>query len=169
MLKVSTVLSAALLMVAALFQTTAQAQTPQLEIELTLPDLDVQPYHRPYVAVWLETPKRKHVTTLALWVQKAEWFKDLRQWWRKAGKTDINFDGISGATKRAGTYTIDWQGKDLDGNAVKPGKYLLNIEVVREEGGRDYSRVELDLSQAGKVTIEGKKEISTSFVTVSTK
>jgi len=107
MLKVSTVLSAALLMVAALFQTTAQAQTPQLEIELTLPDLDVQPYHRPYVAVWLETPKRKHVTTLALWVQKAEWFKDLRQWWRKAGKTDINFDGISGATKRAGTYTIE--------------------------------------------------------------
>lgn len=169
MLKVSTVLSAALFMVAALFQTTAQAQTPQLEIELTLPDLDVQPYHRPYVAVWLETPKRKHVTTLALWVQKAEWFKDLRQWWRKAGKTDINFDGISGATKRAGTYTIDWQGKDLDGNAVKPGKYLLNIEVVREEGGRDYSRVELDLSQAGKVTIEGKKEFSTSFVTVSTK
>jgi len=61
------------------------------------------------------------------------------------------------------------KGKDLDGNAVKPGKYLLNIEVVREEGGRDYSRVELDLSQAGKVTIEGKKEFSTSFVTVSTK
>ena len=95
------------LLVAALFQINAYAQSPRLDVELTLTDLSVQPYHRPYVAVWLETPDRKHVTTLALWVQKAEWFKDLRQWWRKAGKTDINFDGISGATKRAGTYTIN--------------------------------------------------------------
>ena len=167
MLKVSTVFSAALLMVAALFQTTVQAQTPQLEIELTLPDLDVQPYHRPYVAVWLETPERKHVTTLALWVQKAEWFKDLRQWWRKAGKSDANFDGVSSATKRAGTYTINWDGNDLNGKSVIAGKYLLNVEVVREEGGRDYSRIELDLTQSGKITIDGKNEFSTSFVTVS--
>ena len=157
------------LLVAALFQINAHAQSPRLEVELTLADLNVQPYHRPYVAVWLETPERKHVTTLALWVQKAEWFKDLRQWWRKAGKTDINFDGISGATKRPGTYTIEWQGKDLDGNAVAPGKYLLNIEVVREEGGRDYQRLELDLTNPGKITIDGKKEFSTSFVTVNAK
>lgn len=102
-------------------------------------------------------------------MQKAEWFKDLRQWWRKAGKSDANFDGISGATKRAGTCTINWQGNDLDGNPVKPGKYLLNIEVVREEGGRDYTRVELDLTKSGKLTIDGKNEFSKSFVTVSTK
>ncbi|MBH0090638.1 MULTISPECIES: DUF2271 domain-containing protein [unclassified Pseudoalteromonas] len=169
MVKFKLFISAALLLIAAFFQTSAHAQTPQLEVELTLPDLEIQPYHRPYVAVWLETPERKHVTTLALWVQKAEWFKDLRQWWRKAGKSDANFDGISGATKRAGTYTINWQGNDLDGNPVKPGKYLLNIEVVREEGGRDYTRLELDLTKPGKIIIDGKKEFSTSFVTVSTK
>jgi hypothetical protein len=169
MYKLNNVLAATILIMVMLFQNTAQAKSAQLEIELTLPDLNVQPYHRPYVAVWLETPERKHVTTLALWVQKAEWFKDLRQWWRKAGKSNINFDGISGATKRAGTYTIDWQGNDLDGNPVKPGKYLLNIEVVREEGGRDYARIDLDLTQTGKITIDGKKEFAQSFVTVSAK
>ncbi|MBQ4834052.1 DUF2271 domain-containing protein [Pseudoalteromonas sp. MMG010] len=167
MLNSTRLISAILLIMTLLFQSSAHANTSPLEIELTLPNLDVQPYHRPYVAVWLETPKRKHVTTITLWVQKAEWFKDLRQWWRKAGKKAINFDGVSGATKRAGSYTINWDGKDLNGNAVKPGKYLLNIEVVREEGGRDYSRVELDLTQSGKVTIAGKKEFSQSFVTIN--
>ncbi|MEH6394494.1 DUF2271 domain-containing protein [Pseudoalteromonas sp.] len=167
MLKMNILISAVVLFTVALFQTHAHAA--ELEIELTLPDLDVQPYHRPYVAVWLETPERKHVTTVALWVEKAEWFKDLRQWWRKAGKSDANFDGVTGATKRPGNYTINWDGKDLEGNAVTAGKYLLNLEVVREEGGRDYTRVELDLSKDGKITIEGTKEFSQSFVTIKAK
>jgi len=167
MFKFKSLISTVLLLIAVCFHTSVAAQSPQLEIELTLPELDVQPYHRPYVAVWLETPERKHVTTLALWVQKAEWFKDLRQWWRKAGKSDANFDGVSSATKRAGTYAINWDGNDLNGKSVIAGKYLLNVEVVREEGGRDYSRIELDLTQSGKITIDGKNEFSTSFVTVS--
>jgi hypothetical protein len=164
MLKLNTLISAVVLFTAALFQPHANAA--ELEIELTLPDLDVQPYHRPYVAVWLETPERKHVTTVALWVEKAEWFKDLRQWWRKAGKSDANFDGVTGATKRPSTYTINWNGTDLDGKAVTAGKYLLNLEVVREEGGRDYTRVELDLNKDGKITIDGTNEFSQSFVTI---
>lgn len=60
MLKLNTLIGAVVLFTAALFQPHANAA--ELEIELTLPDLDVQPYHRPYVAVWLETPERKHVT-----------------------------------------------------------------------------------------------------------
>lgn len=167
MLKLNTLIGAVVLFTAALFQPNADAA--ELEIELTLPDLDVQPYHRPYVAVWLETPERKHVTTVALWVEKAEWFKDLRQWWRKAGKSDANFDGVTGATKRPGTYTINWNGTDLAGKAVTAGKYLLNLEVVREEGGRDYTRVELDLSKDGKITIDGTNEFSQSFVTIVSK
>ncbi|WP_405633362.1 DUF2271 domain-containing protein [Pseudoalteromonas sp. Ld20] len=169
MQKLNTLISAVILFTAALFLPHVTAAQAELEIEITLPDLDVQPYHRPYVAVWLETPERKHVTTLALWVEKAEWFKDLRQWWRKAGKSDANFDGITGATKRPGTYTINWHGKDLANNAVKPGKYLLNLEVVREEGGRDYTRVAIDLTNDGKITIDGTNEYSQSFVTIIAK
>ena len=149
MLKLNTLISAVVLFTAALFQPHANAA--ELEIELTLPDLDVQPYHRPYVAVWLETPERKHVTTVALWVEKAEWFKDLRQWWRKAGKSDANFDGVTGATKRPGTYTINWNGTDLDGKAVTAGKYLLNLEVVREEG--EFFILGKGLSESDKVVL----------------
>ncbi len=72
MFKFKSLISTVLLLIAVCFHTSVAAQSPQLEIELTLPELDVQPYHRPYVAVWLETPERKHVTTLALWVQKAK-------------------------------------------------------------------------------------------------
>ncbi|WP_213611521.1 DUF2271 domain-containing protein [Pseudoalteromonas sp.] len=164
MLKPNIFIAAIVLLTATLFQSYGNAA--ELEIELTLPDLNVQPYHRPYVAVWLETPQRKHVTTIALWVEKAEWFKDLRQWWRKAGKSAANFDGATGATKRPGTYTINWNGADLDGKTVVAGKYLLNLEVVREEGGRDYTRVELDLNKDGKITIDGTNEFSQSFVTI---
>ncbi|RZF90896.1 DUF2271 domain-containing protein [Pseudoalteromonas sp. CO302Y] len=155
------------LLIGCLFSPLSFANDPNLTVEFTLPELDVSPYHRPYVALWLETPERKHVTTIALWVEKAEWFKDLRQWWRKAGRSNDSFDGVTGATKRPGTYTIKWQGKDLKGNPVKPGSYLLNVEVVREEGGRDYTRVEIDLTKDGKVTIKGEKEFATSFVTIT--
>ncbi|WP_462146353.1 DUF2271 domain-containing protein [Pseudoalteromonas gelatinilytica] len=155
------------LLISCLFSPLSLAKDAKLTVEFTLPELDVSPYHRPYVALWLETPERKHVTTIALWVEKAEWFKDLRQWWRKAGRSNDNFDGVTGATKRPGTYTIEWQGKDLKGNPVKPGSYLLNVEVVREEGGRDYTRVEIDLTKDGKVTIKGEKEFATSFVTIT--
>ncbi|WP_404342981.1 DUF2271 domain-containing protein [Pseudoalteromonas mariniglutinosa] len=156
-----------MLLMSVLIAPSVSASTASLDIEFTLTDLDAQPYHRPYVAIWLETPERKHVTTIALWVEKAEWFKDLRQWWRKAGRSSANFDGVTGATKRPGTYTIHWQGQDLNGNPVKPGKYLLNLEVVREEGGRNYTRLEVDLTKAGKLTIAGEKEFSTSYVTIS--
>jgi len=155
------------LLIGCLFSPLSFAKAPNLTVEFTLPELDVSPYHRPYVALWLETPERKHVTTIALWVEKAEWFKDLRQWWRKAGRSNDSFDGVTGATKRPGTYTIEWHGKDLKGNPVKPGSYLLNVEVVREEGGRDYTRVEIDLTKDGKVTIKGEKEFATSFVTIT--
>ncbi|TGV18926.1 DUF2271 domain-containing protein [Pseudoalteromonas sp. MEBiC 03607] len=157
----------AALLISCLFSPLSFAKDANLTVEFTLPELDISPYHRPYVALWLETPERKHVTTIALWVEKAEWFKDLRQWWRKAGRSNDNFDGVTGATKRPGTYTIEWQGKDLKGNPVKPGSYLLNVEVVREEGGRDYTRVEIDLTKDGKVTIKGEKEFATSFVTIT--
>lgn len=164
MLKTSTIMAAIILFIAGFYQSHTNAA--ELEIQLTLPELDAQPYHRPYVAIWLETPERQHITTLALWVEQAEWFKDLRQWWRKAGKSNTNIDGISSATRRPGTYTINWNGKDLDGKAVAAGKYLLNLEVVREEGGRDYTRVALDLTKDGKITIDGTKEFSQSFVTI---
>ena len=64
----------------------------QLAIDLDLPNIQADPYFRPYVAIWLEDTNRQPIETIALWYQintenveepdDKKWLKDLRQWWR---------------------------------------------------------------------------------------
>lgn len=151
--------------VTSVYSDSLKKQSAQLSIELKLPELDVSPYHKPYVAIWLETPTRKYVTTIALWANDLEWHKDLRQWWRKVGAVDVNIDGVTGATRRAGQYTVIWHGKDENNQTVLPGEYLLNIEVVREEGGRDFLRKKIHLGQAQQFLLNDKIEINNTSIT----
>lgn len=131
----------------------------KLVIDVTIPELDVNPYHKPYVAVWLETPKRQYVTTITLWADDMEWYKDLRQWWRKASRSKQSFDGVTGATKKPGNYQITWSGKDANGKTVPAGSYLLNIEASREEGGREFIKSKITIDQQGHVSVIGKREL----------
>lgn len=128
-------------------------------IEITIPDLDVNPYHKPYVAVWLETPQRQYVTTITLWADDMEWYKDLRQWWRKAGRSKQSVDGVTGATKKPGTHQIIWTGNDANGNRVPAGSYLLNVEASREEGGREFIKTQIIIDQQGHLSLAGKREL----------
>ncbi len=131
-----------------------------ITVEIVQPKLDETPYHRPYVAVWLETPKRKAVATLAVWHGEDKWLKDLRQWWRKVGRSaKAEIDTVSGASRRPDQYIIEWDGKDNHGQPVPAGKYLLNVEAVREEGGRDYLRQQIEIGQSGEIVLPAKKEI----------
>ncbi len=134
----------------------------KVTLELELPSLDVRPYHRPYVAIWLETTGRDGVQTIAVWHEGDKWLKDLRQWWRKLGRdSQPPYDGMSGATRKPGTYTINWDVKDKEGNPLPHGEYSLNIEAVREEGGRDFLKQKL-LMGAGKsqhFTLAGEGEL----------
>ena len=131
----------------------------KLLIDIAIPELDVNPYHKPYVAVWLETPKREYVTTITLWADDMEWYKDLRQWWRKAGRSEQTFDGVTGATKKPGNYQIEWAGKDMDGKPVVAGTYLLNVEASREEGGREFIKTKITINQQGRISLSGKREL----------
>ena len=146
-----------------LLTTINQAQAAQapasIKIEVTVPKLNVNPYHRPYVAVWLETEKRGYVTTIALWGDDMEWYKDLRQWWRKAGRSQQPYDGVTGATKRPGKHSITWLGKDAYGKTIAAGTYLLNVEASREEGGREFLRTKITINQQGELTLQGKTEL----------
>lgn len=137
----------------------------QLSVAFSVPKLNVSPYHRPYVAVWVETESRQHVATLALWKQLKKgdkWLKDLRQFWRKKKQRNADkVDAVTSATKRPGSYTFNWDLTDDNQQPVPAGKYLLNIEVVREEGGRDFHRIPLDLSlpPLKPIKLPAKKEI----------
>lgn len=115
-------------------------------ITVTIPQLKVAEYHKPYVAVWLEPAGGGAARTLALWydVRKGgnepgtKWLADLRAWWRKGGRSmNLPANGISGATRAPGSYRVPLPAD------LKPGAYVLNVEAARETGGRELVTVPL--------------------------
>lgn len=146
---------------------TAKAAAKEIGINLELPAIAAEPYHRPYVAIWLENSDRKAVATVALWWQKDTWLKDLRQWWRKVGRDGTEgIDAYTGATRKPGNYTLKWAPVDTKGKALPPGKYILNFEASREEGGRDHVKQEIELGKASEFKIPATKEIGAITINV---
>lgn len=136
-------------------------------INVTIPQLKVAEYHRPYVAAWLEPAEGGAARTLSVWYQVkkggnepgTKWLSDLRAWWRKGGKSlKMPADGISGATRAPGTHAIPLPAD------LKPGNYVLNVEAARETGGREI--VSLPISVPAKpAKAAGKTELGA--ITVS--
>ena len=68
------------------------AVAADLSVKFDLPQLNVAEYHKPYVAIWLERADQSVAANLAvLYDLKKDaagekWVKDLRTWWRKAGR-----------------------------------------------------------------------------------
>ncbi len=109
-----------------------------LNITLELPTSAHGPYHRPYVAVWIEDATEQPVQLIELWREKPDWIKDLRRFWRKTGRSDQALvDARTGATKGPGKYQLRWNGQDNAGKPVAAGAYLLVVEAAREHGGRN--------------------------------
>ncbi|MCQ4347681.1 DUF2271 domain-containing protein [Pseudomonas stutzeri] len=127
----------------------APAFAADLKVEVEIPRLEVAEYHRPYVALWLETPDQRHVADLAVWYdlkmkdQEGEkWLKDLRQWWRRSGRNlELPVDGVSGATRAVGRHSLSFAGDDPRLKSLPAGDYRLVVEAAREVGGRELLRV----------------------------
>lgn len=127
----------------------APAFAGQLALNIEIPRLDVAEYHRPYAAIWIEGEDQKVVTNLAVWYQLdkeeetgEEWLKDMRQWWRRSGRTlDMPIDGISGATRAPGTHAIIFTEGEKPLGKLAAGKYQLIIEAAREVGGRELVKI----------------------------
>ncbi|MFC6592910.1 DUF2271 domain-containing protein [Deinococcus lacus] len=120
----------------------AQATRPAaLTVQFTLKPGGSGRYHKPYVAVWIETPGGEMVRTVALWRMQEDkgkkWLPDLRKWFRTASTPDT----VSSATRGPGQYTVTWNGMNDRGQRVAPGEYLLMLESAREKG--PYGRVRL--------------------------
>ena len=137
------------------------------ELEVTLPTLNVAEYHAPYVAVWLADARGKRVIDIAVWYdtdmannEGEKWLKDLRMWWRRSGRSaSMPIDGVSGATHRPGTSSIDLNGRFED---VPAGDYFVWVEAARELGGRETLKVPLSLpvKQTVNTSAEGQHELS---------
>lgn len=123
----------------------------EVEMEFTLPVIQTGQYQRPYVAVWVETSKGKAVKTLAIWHEDKKWLKDLRRWWRKAGRYQKeNLDAVTGATKAPGQFTLLWDGKDHKGVSLPAGEYQLCFEASREHGSRTLLKQKFQLPASGQ-------------------
>ncbi len=148
---------------------TPVAEAQQISVVVEVPKLEARPYHRPYVAIWIETSQRQGRETLAVWHEQDEWLKDMRQWWRKLGRADRSkYDGVSGATRKPGTYTVQWSARDSQGSPLEPGEYFINIEAAREQGGRDFikQKVKLGSAESQEYTLAGDVELGAVKITI---
>jgi hypothetical protein len=144
------------------------AMAADLSVKFDLPQLNVAEYHKPYVAIWLERADQSVAANLAvLYDLKKDaagdkWVKDLRTWWRKAGR-DAKFplDGVSGATRPAGSQTMKFDGAKHGLDKLPAGDYKLVVEAAREAGGRELVKVPFTWAGKGKVAANaaGKEEL----------
>lgn len=155
----------------------APAMAADLNVTVELPKLNVAEYHKPYVAIWIENPADSAAAgTLAVWYDAknredngAKWLKDMRQWWRKAGR-EMTFpaDGVSGATRAPGPQKLVFSGAKGALKSLKPGQYNLVVEAAREVGGHEAVRVPFIWGKPGKpASAKGSAELGA--VTVSVK
>jgi hypothetical protein len=122
---------------------------------------------RPYLAVWIEDTTHSPVRTVSMWHGSDRYVSELKSWYLKYRNTynsDMNFkNSITSATRSPGKYTLKWDGKDDKGNYVKPGKYIVKIEISREHGTYQLMRQEIDWNEAPKaIDLAGNIEISSA-------
>ncbi|WOF42328.1 DUF2271 domain-containing protein [Sphingopyxis indica] len=132
--------------IGALLAAPAAAAPRTMDVIVTIPRLKVAEYHRPYVAIWVEKDGAR-AKTVALWYdhdmkgdEGTKWLRDIRQWWRAAGRSmRLPADGITGATRAPGTHKLSFSRAQL--GAAAPGTYTLVVEAAREVGGRELLRI----------------------------
>lgn len=158
------------------FMTTGPAAAASLTLQLNLPELHTTSYYRPYLAAWVERVDDKAVMgTLAVWYDTRlrddmgkGWLHHLHRWWRTGGdRLALPVDGVSGATRPAGTHTLQFS--EVKGMLAQlpPGRYQMAVEVAREQGDRELLRVPFEWRGPGNTAhAQGTKELGQVTVTV---
>ncbi|MBO9713329.1 DUF2271 domain-containing protein [Sphingomonas sp.] len=150
----------------------ASAQT--IDLTVSLPQLSVAEYHRPYVAVWIEK-EGAAPRTLSVWydVNKrnnagTRWLRDVRMWWRATGRAGTYpADGISSATRAPGTHKLSFTAGRGGMPALTPGSYTLVIEAARESGGREVVRLPFAWNGSKAVSASAKGQSELGAVTLN--
>jgi thiamine biosynthesis lipoprotein ApbE len=106
-----------------------------VKVQWELKPLEERPAERAYVAVWVEDAQGQHVATVAVWGNNRRWLPSMKGWW-KFGRADTEFvTATTRATRPAGKYEVQWDGKDQAGRAVPAGTYTVWVETCYEHGG----------------------------------
>lgn len=152
------------------------AYSAEIDVNVQIPQLSVAEYHRPYVAIWVEGADQKAVANLAVWYQQkstseghgTKWLPDLRQWWRRSGRTlKVPVDGVTGPTRPVGTHALKFGSQHPELGKLAPGEYTLVVEAAREVGGRELLKIPFTWGGAGAGKAQGTSELG--LVTLASK
>ena len=145
------------------------AMGADLSVKFELPRLNVAEYHKPYVAIWIERADQTVASNLAVLYdvkmkdrEGEKWLKDLRTWWRKAGReATMPIDGVSSATRPPGGHTMKFAPARTGLDKLPAGDYTLVVEASRESGGREVVKLPFNWAGKGKVAAStaGKDEL----------
>lgn len=99
----------------------------------------------------------------------ARWLNEVRQWWADSGnRLQFPVDGLTSASRAAGTYELTFAGNDPKLASLPPGKYKLMVEAAREHGGEETLSIPFTwpgtAPQSG--TAQGKSELGAIELTV---
>lgn len=157
-----------IIVLAALQCASAPLLAETFDVTLEIPRLNVAEYHRPYVALWIADENNQVAVNLnVLYDVKMQddegekWLKDMRQWWRRSGRTlDMPVDGVSGATRGPGEHALHYAGKLSD---LPAGNYQLMVEAAREVGGRELLEIPFQwpVKKAEQLSARGEAELGT--------
>ena len=153
-----------------LIATAPAAYAASLDVNVEVPKLNVAEYHRPYVAVWIEGADQQVAANLSVWYQLRDtaeghgtkWLPDLRQWWRKSGRTlQVPVDGDTGPTRPVGKHQLSFSDRQPQLRALPAGQYSLVVEAAREVGGRELVSIpfEWPVKQATSLSANGSTEL----------
>ena len=156
----------------------APAHAANLAVNVEIPHINAAEYHRPYVAIWVEGADGKAAANLAVWYQDKDtkeghgtkWLPDLRQWWRRGGRTlTVPVDGVTGATRPVGVHRLTFDDRHAVLSTLAPGDYTLLIEAAREVGGRELLQLPLAWPPAQPATheVRGRAELGTVSLTAT--
>ena len=146
----------------------------ELAVDFEIASQEGYRYHRPYVAVWVESPEGKRVRTLSLWVNTSgrgpRYIRELRRWvsgerdQEDAGGPDL-VASMSGATRPPGHYSVVWNGRDDRGTVVEQGPYRVVIEAAREHGSYQLMQQDVTLNRKPMAAdLSGNEEIGRARV-----
>ncbi len=122
------------------------AHAEGLSLDVELPRLDVAEYHKPYVAIWIANADHSVAANLSVWYQQEDgpegegetWLKDMRQWWRRSGRSlELPIDGVSSPTRAPGQHSLHFTENSSQLVDLEAGDYVLCVEASREVGGRE--------------------------------
>ncbi len=165
----------ALLFAAAQCVSVPSVYAAELTLAVEIPRLDVAEYHKPYVAIWIENNSTKAVTNLAVWYdtemrnnEGEKWLKDMRQWWRRSGRTlQMPVDGVTGATKGPGEHSLQFRFGAQPLDTLEAGDYTLRVEAAREVGGRELLNLPFSWPLSAKANDASRTKIGGISVTQS--